>query len=101
MTLPPFIVAPVPGVHRRHPCTIPRVYSLAVHPNARGRGIAQALIKEALHVKEKLRLEVRSDNHGAIALYEKLGFTCKGVKKGFYPDGCDAKVYMYNPTHTR
>lgn len=75
------------------PRKIPRVYSLAVHPNARGRGIAQMLLQHALHVNARLRLEVRADNHGAIALYEKLGFTCKGVKKTFYPDGCDAKVY--------
>jgi ribosomal protein S18 acetylase RimI-like enzyme len=76
------------------PRKIPRVYSLAVHPSARGRGIAKILLQHALHVNKNLRLEVRTDNLSAIGLYEKLGFTCKGVKKGFYPDGCDARVYV-------
>jgi ribosomal protein S18 acetylase RimI-like enzyme len=76
------------------PRKIPRIYSLAVHPSARGQGVAHALLWHALHVNKRLRLEVRADNLGAIALYERLGFTCKGVKKRFYPDGCDAKVYV-------
>ena len=76
------------------PRKIPRIYSLAVHPKARGQGIARHLLEHALHVNGTLRLEVRADNHSAIALYETLGFTCKGVKKAFYPDGCDAKVYI-------
>jgi len=78
------------------PRKIPRIYSIAIHPQARGKGIAKKLIKEALHVNKNLRLEVRDDNQNAINLYKKLGFTCKGIKKSFYPDGCDARVYYLN-----
>ena len=79
------------------PRKIPRIYSIATHPKARGKGIAKKLIKEALHVNKNLRLEVREDNQNAINLYEKLDFTCKGVKKAFYPDGCNARVYYFKP----
>jgi len=77
------------------PRKIPRIYSIATHPKARGKGIGKKLIKEALHVNKNLRLEVREDNKAAISLYEQLGFTCKAVKKAFYPDGCDARVYVF------
>jgi ribosomal protein S18 acetylase RimI-like enzyme len=77
------------------PRKIPRIYSIATHPKARGKGVAKNLIQHALHVNQNLRLEVRDDNKSAISLYEKLGFTCKGAKKAFYPDGCDARVYYF------
>lgn len=53
---------------------------LAVHPDARRRGhatrlmaAAQALLLEA--GCPKVNLQVRSSNGGAVAFYEKLGFT--------------------------
>ena len=77
------------------PRKIPRIYSIAIHPKARGKGVAKSLIQNALHVNQNLRLEVRDDNKTAISLYEKLGFTCKGIKKAFYPDDCNARVYYF------
>jgi ribosomal protein S18 acetylase RimI-like enzyme len=76
------------------PNKIARIYSLAISPKARGLNIATKLIEKALKENANLRLEVRKDNVIAINLYEKLGFTCKGIKKRFYPDGCDAKIYQ-------
>jgi ribosomal protein S18 acetylase RimI-like enzyme len=64
-----------------------QVQGLAVHPSARRRGIAAMLLTEAMQrLRErgtrKLTLRVLSTNTGAIALYERLGFTCEGVLRG-------------------
>ncbi len=55
----------------------------------RGRGIAKSLLTELDKVLvskgvNHLYLEVRSKNIAAISLYESLGFTCIGARKGFY-----------------
>ena len=56
-----------------------RILSIAVAPSARGQGIASALMAEAdKYFKDnkvqRVRLEVRPDNHPAIRVYEKLGY---------------------------
>lgn len=56
--------------------------NIAVHPNHRRKGIAQALTEKALHhIRQKkikdVWLNVRADNFGAIQMYQKLGFTQK------------------------
>ena len=61
-----------------------QVQGLAVHPSARRRGIAAMLLTAAIQrLREsgtrKLTLRVLGTNTGAIALYERLGFTCEGV----------------------
>ncbi len=63
--------------------------NVAVHPQYRRQGIAQALVQElALRLKEKgsrwLTLEVRASNEPAKSLYEKLGFTQVGCRKNYY-----------------
>lgn len=72
-----------------------RIYSVAVHPEYRGAGIAGALIDEAVEYSRRkhlkaIFLEVRSDNRAAISLYEAKGFRKRSVKKGYYADGADA-----------
>ena len=63
--------------------------NIAVHPDYRRRGIAAALI-EALVFSLKVRgsrsfkLEVRTSNHPAIALYEGMGFVRLGLRKNYY-----------------
>ena len=51
-----------------------------------GSLMMETLISKAKEYnKRKIELEVRSDNYGAIHLYEKYGFKLEGVRKnGFY-----------------
>ena len=65
------------------------VMNVAVRPDCRRRGIAEALIVELVaKLKEKgsraLMLEVRASNVPAISLYEKLGFLQVGCRKNYY-----------------
>lgn len=74
---------------------IGRIYSLAVAPAHRGKGIAGALLDRAL---EELRaakvksvfLEVSPHNDKALALYAQKGFTRRGVKPNYYHGGGEA-----------
>lgn len=65
------------------------VMNVAVHPDFRRRGIAEALVN-ALVAELKaigshcLTLEVRASNVPAIALYEKMGFSEIGRRKNYY-----------------
>lgn len=60
------------------------VRKLMTHPAARGRGAGKAVLT-ALEAKgrelgfENLLLDVRGNNHGAMALYESLGWRRYGV----------------------
>lgn len=63
--------------------------NVAVHPNARRRGIAECLISVLIgRLKEQgshcITLEVRASNDAAIRLYEKLGFHQVGRRPGYY-----------------
>ena len=70
-----------------------RLYSLAVDPQQRGRGIGGLLIRQlAEHLAPTitvLSLEVRSDNLAARALYERLGFALHENLPNYYLDGGD------------
>lgn len=74
------------------------IQTIAVAETARrqglGRVLVQTLVAEARDrgVREVF-LEVRTDNPGAQALYESLGFNAIAVRVGYYqPDGVDANV---------
>lgn len=74
-----------------------RMYSLAVHPKARGQKLAQRLIDAILdyarqHHYKSLGLEVNVNNAGAISLYKMYGFQTAFIKKEYYHDGSDAYV---------
>lgn len=74
---------------------VARLYSLAVDPGQRGRGVADALIGAALTAAvargaDRLRLELRPSNAGALRLYERAGFTVFERKPTYYDDGEDA-----------
>lgn len=63
----------------------------------RRSGLAGQLMKLAeSHAEamsgESLTLEVRRENLPAITLYEKLGYTCRGVRPRYYPNGDDAMI---------
>lgn len=63
--------------------------NLAVHPAARGHGVAGALVDELLDRATKtgldrVFLEVRASNRTALELYRSRGFREIGVRKGYY-----------------
>jgi len=63
--------------------------NVAVHPDFRRRGVAEALILTLVEELKKqeshcLTLEVRASNVPAIALYEKLDFSQIGRRKNYY-----------------
>ncbi len=63
--------------------------NIAVHPDFRRRGIAEALVNAlVMALKEQgshsLTLEVRASNESARALYEKTGFSLAGVRPKYY-----------------
>ena len=67
------------------------ILTLAVIPSARGRGLGRDLMQAAAaHAvrlgAETLFLEVGADNPAALALYNGLGFTRAGSRKGYYSD---------------
>lgn len=69
-----------------------RIYSLAVTPEVRGRGLARELLRYAeLIARERdagfLRLEVDIENRAAIALYTGLGYHSFGQIAGYYDNG--------------
>jgi len=77
---------------------IPRLYSIAVAPEARGTGIGEALLAAAERAakargRRAFRLEVRTDNAAARRLYERRGYRVFGAKPRYYEDGCDAVRY--------
>ncbi len=68
------------------------ILTIAVAPQARRRGIAQALMVAALGAAracgaETAFLEVGVDNAPAVALYEGLGFERAGLRRGYYDRG--------------
>lgn len=72
-----------------------RLYSIATDPAHRGKGIARRLIEQGEAEAQSrgrlyLRLEVASNNHAAIGLYESLGYRCFGVYHDYYEDHADA-----------
>lgn len=64
------------------------ILTLAVRPARRRRGLAAALIAEAMAIAaprcQAMFLEVAADNLGAIALYEQAGFEAVGRRAGYY-----------------
>jgi ribosomal-protein-alanine N-acetyltransferase len=73
------------------------VVSIAVLPQGRRKGVAQALMTAAMkgmvHYKAKLcYLEVRVTNNPGVLLYKKIGFEVSRTLNGYYSDGEDAYV---------
>ena len=70
------------------------ILTLAVTPSARRSGLGLALFSHALAALSCTRvfLEVAADNHAALALYEKLGFTEIGLRKAYYKTHAGAHV---------
>jgi [ribosomal protein S18]-alanine N-acetyltransferase len=76
------------------------VMNIAVAPQFRRRGIATALLERLFELTEDgsrrgYTLEVRVSNDGAIKLYERLGFTGRGIRRGYYTDNREDALIMW------
>ena len=81
------------------------VMNVAVSPAFRRRGIASTLLERLFEVtasdpRRGYTLEVRVSNTGAIALYEKLGFEARGVRRGYYTDNREDALIMWREPDT-
>ncbi len=76
------------------------ITTLSVHPKARRKKIAQALLMRLIddcygdRVKY-ITLEVRESNVPAICLYEKNSFKSIGTRKGYYQDNNENALIMF------
>ncbi len=69
-----------------------RLYNIAVDPAAQGKGLGALLLRKAEGEAIKrgcrrITLEVRSDNTGGIAFYEKHGYRAIEQLPGYYEGG--------------
>lgn len=76
------------------------VMNVAVTPGYRRRGIASALLERLFEItaadpRRGHTLEVRVSNAGAIALYERLGFVSRGLRRGYYTDNREDALIMW------
>ena len=80
------------------------VLLIAVSPRLRKRGYGSIFLRSICREMKRLGasevcLEVRETNVAAIRLYEKVGFTQVGKRKGYYgSDGLNAKVFRLSLT---
>lgn len=73
------------------------ILTLAVRPEARGRGLGARLVQAAaVRAAEKgaarLFLEVAEDNAAARALYARCGFSEVGRRRGYYPSSDGGRI---------
>jgi ribosomal-protein-alanine N-acetyltransferase len=66
-----------------------QVNTIAVHPDFRRMGIAEAVMRQILDLVQKegaslVTLEVRPSNFAARSLYHKLGFEVFGIRENYY-----------------
>ena len=76
------------------------VMNVAVDPDQRGRGIATMLLERLFELtaddaRRGYTLEVRVSNATAIALYERLGFEGRGIRRGYYTDNREDALIMW------
>lgn len=81
-----------------------QITNVAVVETARGRGIGEALMREAIRVAREanmdvMSLEVRVTNKVAQNLYRKLGFEDGGIRKGYYTDNQEDALVMWVNLH--
>jgi len=77
------------------------ITNVAVHPDYRGRGIGEAIMRSLVDKATSLgavrmTLEVRVSNEIAQNLYKKLGFYSAGIRKQYYADNNEDALIMWN-----
>lgn len=85
-------------LHRRRASSVVQLASIAVAPEAGGRGVGAMLLEAAereaaRHGARRVRLEVRPDNEPARALYDRAGYRRLDVVDDYYSDGTPAWRY--------
>ena len=76
------------------------VMNVAVPAEYRRRGIATTLLERLFELtagqgRRGYTLEVRVSNTSAVALYERLGFKPRGVRRGYYTDNREDALIMW------
>ena len=76
------------------------VMNVAIDPDRRRRGIASRLLERLFELTDDgerrgYTLEVRVSNTAAISLYERLGFSSRGVRPGYYTDNREDALIMW------
>ena len=77
------------------------IIALAVDKKFRGQHIATRLLMMAVSIFKnchihRITLEVKSHNDVAVAFYKKFGFEIDRKVPGYYEDGSDAYVMVFN-----
>ncbi len=85
------------GVHNI--CGEGEITMVAVHPDYRGCGIGEKLLKVLIdHEKNcgisRVNLEVRESNITAQKLYEKSGFSRDGLRRNYYTEPMENAILM-------
>lgn len=81
----------------RHATNLARLYSLAVDPDYRRRGIGKQLLQAAEHDADErhclfMRLEVKLTNEAAQALYHHAQYFDMEIRAEYYEDDSDALI---------
>ncbi len=76
------------------------IVTLAVDPNQRRQGIAEALLLSALDYAQQnnvraITLEVRASNLAAQELYRKYSFQRQGLRPNYYEDNKEAALLLW------
>lgn len=76
------------------------LHNIAVRQDMRRRGIASRLLLEAIRCSRLegarwITLEVRHSNLPAQRMYEKFGFTVRGIRPGYYTDTKEDALIMW------
>jgi ribosomal-protein-alanine acetyltransferase len=71
------------------------VLNLAVDPDHRRQGVAEALLRALLQqISDPLFLEVRAGNSPALSFYHKLGFAKTGQRRSYYRNPTEDAIIM-------
>ena len=77
------------------------ITEVVIQPALRRTGLGRRLlgwiVERAFNEQvERIHLEVRANNRPAIELYERFGFLHVGLRRHYYRDGTDARLYSFS-----